>query len=194
MKLEPLPGAQFTVSESRRGGATQGHAYDECKARLWLARYTAPLQLYMVSATAIGVTEAIMVSNWALLVLVPPMYTRAVSGRPTTEVFCIPGEVRSFVARIRSNWYRRGYTRRRLKRHQRVTRRRIASVILFDLLDSLTKSHYQIHCDRRWETSDISIVEYLTFQLLRVQLSLDEPWILFWSRILDTNTKSLLNF
>jgi len=67
MKPEPLPGARFTVSESRRGGATQGHAYNERQLRLRLARHLTPHQLYMKSATTIGFAEAIMVSKWELL-------------------------------------------------------------------------------------------------------------------------------
>lgn len=103
MKPEPLPGARFTVSESRRGGATQGHAYDESKARSRLARCAAPLQSYVKSAIAIGAAEAIMVSKW-----------EALDNRPR---LCTPGRPRGdrqrggvlytwgspFVARIRSN-------------------------------------------------------------------------------------------
>jgi len=115
MKPEPLPGARFTVSESRRGGATQGHAYNERQPRLRLARRAAPLQLYMKSATAIGVVEAIMVSKWELLETTTPMYTRTPSGRPTTRRCSVylGKPVRSL--RVRSNRYRWGYTRGRLE-------------------------------------------------------------------------------
>lgn len=103
MKPEPLPGARFTVSESRRGGATQGHAYDECQTRLRLARSAAPHQSYVKSATAIGVVEAIMVSEWELLENnYAYVHPDALGATDNAEVFCIPGEVRSFIARIRS--------------------------------------------------------------------------------------------
>lgn len=96
-----------------------------------------------------------------------PTSTRTPSGRPTTRrcsVYTWPGEARSFVARIRSVWYRRGYTRGRL---EKILVRRVrapyncAFVILSDLPDSFTKSHYQTYCGDRmtWETSDISIIE-----------------------------------
>jgi len=100
MKPEPLPGARFTVSESRRGGATQGHAYNERQPRLRLARRAAPLQLYMKSATAIGVVEAIMVSKWELLENNHAyVHSDSLGETDNAEVFCIPGEARSFVAR-----------------------------------------------------------------------------------------------
>lgn len=103
MKPEPLPGARFTVSESRRGGATQGHAYER-QPRLRLARHAAPHQSHMISATVIGVAEAIMVSNWELLGNNHAhVHPDALGATDNAEVFCIPGEVRSFVARIRSN-------------------------------------------------------------------------------------------
>lgn len=104
MKPEPLPGARFTVSESRRGGATQGHAYNECQARLRLALCAVPHHQYMKSATAIGVVEAIMVSEWEWLENnYAHVYSDALGATDNAEVFCIPGEVRSFIARIRSN-------------------------------------------------------------------------------------------
>lgn len=65
MKPEPLPGARCTVSESRRGGATQGHAHNSryCAPRLDPA--TSPHSCPVTSSRSIGRAEAIMVSNWA---------------------------------------------------------------------------------------------------------------------------------
>lgn len=67
MKPEPLPGAWFTVSESRHSGAIQGEACEGCQAGLRLAGRVVPHQTYINSATAIGVAEAIMVSTWVSL-------------------------------------------------------------------------------------------------------------------------------
>lgn len=66
MKPEPLPGARLTVSESRRCGATQGHAYGRHPGLERLVRRASPHQAPVTFASTIGVAEAIMVSTWAL--------------------------------------------------------------------------------------------------------------------------------
>jgi len=123
-----------------------------------------------------------------------PMYTRTPSGRLTTRRCSVylGKPVRSL--RVRSNRYRWGYTRERLETSASYAELRLL-FFLTCLIHWLNRTIGLTCCDGRWETSDIPIVEYLTFRLLRVELSFTIgwticSWMLLKLTVLNTSTKS----
>lgn len=90
MKPEPLPGARCTVSESRRCGATQGHAFPGRYCAPSLARLTHPHRAAMTSNRAIRRAEAIMVSERAVVYAGHAHRSPDALEAPLVKVFSLP--------------------------------------------------------------------------------------------------------